>query len=266
MLDKLLKPLVPYLPENNRLERIWILAKFDFKSRYYYHNLGILWAFIRPVFEFIIYYVVFTTIFSSSIPNYALYLFLGLILWSFFVEGSNKGIHVLLSKRYLLENIPFNKLDLFIASTFSAFLGFLFNFFAYAVLSFTLGIIPFNIYFIYFLLLMINLFLLTMGISLLLATISIYLKDIQHVWDMIILAGLWLTPILYDKTLIEEKLPALLYLNPVSGIIVNIRAVVLFNQPPDFTFFLFNFIYALLLFFLGYFLFGKYAHKAAEKI
>lgn len=266
MLNKLLKPLVPYLPENNRMERIWILAKFDFKSRYYYHNLGILWAFIRPIFEFIIYYIVFTIIFASSIPNYALYLFLGLVLWYFFVEGSSKGIHVLLSKKYLLENIPFNKLDLFTSSTFSAFFGFLFNFFAYVILSLILGIIPINAYFLYFPLLIANLFLLTMGTSLLLATIGIYVKDIQHVWDMVILAGLWLTPILYDKTLIEEKFAALLYLNPVSGIMINIREVILYNRPPDLTFLLFNFVYASLLFLLGYYLFTTYSHKAAEKL
>lgn len=266
MLAKLLQPIAEYLPENNRLERIWILAKFDFKSRYYYHNLGVLWALIKPVFEFLVYYVIFTNVFKQAIPNYALYLFSGLILWYFFLEGSSKGIHVLLQKRYLLENIPFNKLDLFLSSTFSAFLGFLFNFFAYFVLSLILGVIPINQYILYFPLLIANLFVLIMGISLLLATISIYVKDIQHLWDMILLAGLWLTPILYDKKMMEENFPSLLFINPISGIIINIRAVILYNQPPDFTFLIFNLAYAGIVFAIGYFLFTRYSHKAAEKI
>ena len=113
MISKILKPLIQYLPENNRLERIWILAKFDFKSRYYYHQLGILWALIKPFFEFLVYYLVFTIVFKSDIPNYALYLFLGIILWNFFEEGTNKGITVLPQRIYLIENIAFNKSDLF---------------------------------------------------------------------------------------------------------------------------------------------------------
>jgi ABC-type polysaccharide/polyol phosphate export permease len=105
-----------------------------------------------------------------------------------------------------------------------------------------------------------------MGIGLIIGTLSIFLKDIQHLWDMLLLLGFWLTPILYDKTLIEENLPWLLYLNPVSGIIINIREVLLYARMPDFQMFGFTIIYAIVVFIIGYFAFNKYSHKIAEKI
>ncbi len=265
MLQKLVKPFVHLLPESNRLERIWILAKFDFKSRYYYHSLGILWALIKPLFEFAVFYILFTVILKNDIPYYALYLFLGLILWYFFVEGTNKGILVLRQKQYLIENIQFNRGDLFIAITFSAFLAFAFNFLAYALMSLVMGVVPFHAYLFFFPLLLGAFFTFTMGTSLILATLSIYLKDIQHLWDMVLLAGFWLTPILYDVALIGDNLPFLLYMNPVTGIIINIREVLLYGNPPDFALLCVSLAYALVIFGLGYFMFRRYSHKAAEK-
>ncbi len=255
-----------FIPENNRYERIWILAKYDFKSRYYYNYLGVIWALIKPFFEFLVYYVVFTYFFPGAIENFALYLFLGLILWYFFLEGTNKGINILQQKRYLLENIPFNRGDLLISTTFSAFMAFMFNMVVYLLLSLSLGVIPFHSSIVYFPFLMTIYFLLVMGFGMILATISIHFKDIQHLWDMFMLAGLWLTPILYDKQMIIDNLPALIYINPVSGLIINVREVLLYGNDPDFQLLGFNIIYTIVIFAIGFFVFKSYSHKAAEKL
>lgn len=255
-----------FIPENNRYERIWILAKYDFKSRYYYNYLGVIWALIKPFFEFLVYYVVFTYFFPGTVENFALYLFLGLILWYFFLEGTNKGINILQQKRYLLENIPFNRGDLLISTTFSAFMAFMFNMVVYLLLSLSLGIIPFHVSIVYFPFLMFIYFLLVMGFGMILATISIHFKDIQHLWDMFMLAGLWLTPILYDKQMIVDNLPVLIYANPVSGIIINVREVLLYGNDPDFQLLGFNILYTIVVFAIGFFVFRTYSHKAAEKL
>lgn len=256
-----------WLPENNRLERIWILAKVDFKSRYYYNKLGILWALIKPIFEFFIYYVAFTIIFKSDVPNYALYLFLGLVLWYFFSEGTTKSIFILRTKLYLIENISFNKSDLFISSTLSVLLAFGFNFFAYFLMSIILTAPPFHWEAVAFFPLLIGLLCaLIYALNLILATLSIYLKDIQHLWDMLVLAGFWLTPILYDAKLLLEHVPVLYYANPMTGILVNIRNVVLYGVTPDYFLLSLNVLSVIALLLLGIWCFSRFSHKAAEKI
>lgn len=257
---------ISILPENNRLERIWVLAKFDFKSRYYYHNLGVFWAFIKPGFEFMVYFFVFGKLMKIDIPDFALYLLLGLIVWYFFVEGTTKGIHIISQKMYLIENIRFQKIDLFLASTFSAFFGFLFNFLTYLFISLILFNPPVSVYFLLFPLLLANLFLLILGVSLLLATVNIYIRDIQHLWDMIMMAGLWATAILYSPQLLYDYFPSMQYINPMVGIVMNIRNVILYQETLNWGLFALNWIYAVIVFISGYILFQKYSHKAAEKI
>ena len=140
MINYLLKPFEDRLPENNRLERIWKLAQVDFKKRYYNDYLGLLWALLNPIFRMAIYYFVFVKIFQRSMPNYHLYLFMGLIFWLFFSESTKKGMTTLLSKRYLIENIVFNRLDLFYSLTLSVVFGLFFNMAAYLAMSLVTGV------------------------------------------------------------------------------------------------------------------------------
>ncbi len=264
MVNELLKPVLERLPENNRLELIWKLAQVDFRRRYYDNLLGLFWALINPLFRVAIYYFVFTYIFKRSQENYALYLFSALLFWMFFSEGTKKGINILKSKKYLIENIQFNKVDLFTSATFSVLLGFMFNITAYLAISLGLGI-PITINILFMPLLILNTFLLVLAVGLLLATLNIYLKDIVHMWDIVLLMGFWLTPIFWNSDELKGYLVILLYANPMAGIIVNARNAILYGQLPDMTLLIFDFSYTLILLALALYLFKKFSHKAAEQ-
>ena len=98
MLDRI----VNFIPENNRIERIWLMAKFDFVTRYYGSVLGLFWALLKPLFQLLIYYLVFTFIFNNSTENFLLFLFVGIILFQFFMEAASGSLKIFKSKRYLL--------------------------------------------------------------------------------------------------------------------------------------------------------------------
>ncbi len=266
MLSKLLKPLVPYLPENNRLERIWKLAIVDFNSRYYEHSLGLLWALIKPTIECFLFYFVFSTLLPVDFEYFGLYIFGGLIIWSFFIEGTNKGLLILQQKKYLIESIRFNKLDLFYSTTFSAFVAFLFNLFVLLVISLFFGINIFHWSLLLLPIWILNLMILILAIGLILATIKIYLNDIQNLWDMVMLVGFWATPIVYDFHLLEEKAPILIICNPLTGIVINLRETIIYHNPPNIYLIFIDFVIALILLGIGLFIFSKFSHKAAEKL
>lgn len=264
-LNKVLRPILEALPENNRMERIWKLAQVDFRRRYYNNSLGLIWALINPLFQVCVYYFAFTFLLKGSVDNYALYLFSGLLFWMFFTEGTNKGLYILKQKRYLIENIQFNKLDLFYSSTFSVFLGFLFNLSAYLMISLISGV-PLYGTVLFLPIFVVNIFLLALAVSILLSTLNIYIKDIVHVWAMVIMAGFWVTPIFLPQEAFSGHFEILLYLNPVTSIIINARETVLYGRYPDLTFLIWGITYTLLLLGLGVILFKKYSHKAAEKL
>ncbi len=111
-------------------------------------------------------------------------------------------------------------------------MGFFFNFFVYIL------IIVFNIEYslmlLFFPLILIELIFLIMAIKMLLAVIQIYLKDINHLWDMLTLLLFWAIPLFYSEDILLEKVPFLPIINPLAGIMINTRSVILYDEYPDF--------------------------------
>lgn len=263
-MEAIKKRIIESIPENNRFERIWLLAKTDFKQRYYGSALGMVWALINPMFRLLIYYFVFTVIFENRIENYALYLFSGLLLWMFFSETTKKSFTVLKRKRYLIENIQSYKLDIYISFLLANLFALIFNFGVYFLLSLVFSI-SYSWTVLYFPLLILNLCILVFAVSLIISVIHIYLKDIDHIWSMILIGLFWTSPIFYARSIIFEKLPILLYVNPLAGIMINVREVLIYAKPPDYFNLFYDFIYAIVLLAISLVVFNKNVHKAAEK-
>ena len=265
MLNKLLKPLLEKIPENNWLERLWILSKVDFWKRYYNSRLGMVWAFINPLMRFVIYFFFFTVIYKNRIPEFGFYLFSGLIFWMFFSEGTKGGINVYTSKMYLLESIQIKKIDLNLANATSSLFGFLFNLSAYFAIHILLGPpITWNILFVPVLIL--NLFIIVLGLGTLLSTLNIYFKDITHVWDIFLLGGFFFHPIFFTIDMVKNVVPIVEYISPVVGILFHAREVMIYGRSPDFGLLIYDLVYGLVILGLGIIVSRKYSYKVLEKI
>lgn len=253
--------LKPYQP---RFERIWILAKTDYIQRYYGSSLGLLWALINPIFRLMVYYFVFAfLIFRNRDPDFILYLFLGITIWGYFSENTNKGLGLLKQKKYLIQNIEMNKVDIFISSALSTSFSFFLNLIIY--LGFTLVFdvnYSFNMFFA--VLLFVKLYLIVIGVSMILSCIYLYVSDLKHVWDMVILLGFWTVPIFWDYNIALTQYKFLLYFNPITGIIINMRYIMLFNMPIDWMIFAYDLLYTLVILGLGFLFLKHFSHKAVE--
>ncbi len=257
-----------WVKRSNKLERLWLLAKIEFKLRYYENKLGLLWALLKPLLDIAIYFVVFQIILKQNIPAFASYLFIGLILWNFFVESTTGTIQILNTKKYLYEYSNMNKLEIYVSTLFSNAIGFFFNFVMFLLfysliekestgLSFqNFWIIP----------LFLNLFILSLGVSLILSNIYILAKDINQIWMVFVSFLFFLSPIFYKLDTFKHALPSFDYGNPMAGIIINARRVMMDHNQPDFKLLGFDFVYAIILLLLGLFLLNKLGSKAAEKL
>jgi ABC-type polysaccharide/polyol phosphate export permease len=114
--------------------------------------------------------------------------------------------------------------------------------------------------------LFINLFILSLALSLILSCVYIIAKDITQIWQVFTSLLFFLSPIFYKLSVFKEALPSFDYGNPIAGIIINARKVMMEGQAPDFPLFFFDFGYAILLLLLGLFLLNKLGSKAAEKL
>ncbi len=267
MINRFLKPILESLPENNRMERIWVLAKTDFLKRYYGSFLGVVWALLNPLFHLTIYYAVFTLVFNSKQENFALFLFLGLVLELFFAETCTNGLNIIRGKRHVLENIKINWLDVYYAATLSTFFAFLFNFSIYFLISLFMDVVisPEALFVVP--LLILNLVVVGFAIQVLLSTIQVYLRDIVHLWDMIKLMILWLGGVFYPIDPSPGSDTAILaYLTPIAGVIYNARQVLMYGKPVDWGLMAFDWAYALILLTIALLVFSKFVRKALEKI
>ncbi|MDB3887356.1 ABC transporter permease [bacterium] len=248
---------------NNRLERIWLLAKIEFKLRYYENKLGLLWALIKPLVQMAIYYVAFAVILQVSVANYAVYLFIGLIVWGVFTESTSGMIVVLKTKKYLYEYSNMSKLDIYISSQLSIIIGFIFNLVVFVIALYVDGL-SLGINILWLPLVFLNLFLFSIGTSMVLSNLFLVAKDIKQIWGLVVMFLFWVSPLLYHYERISESLPILNYINPMAGIIINFRQTLMYNLPPNFMLLGVNFIHSLIVIGIGFLLLNKIGSKASE--
>ena len=262
--SRILGPLAKRLPESNRLERIWLLAKTDFRKRYNDSWLGLLWALINPLAQLAIYFYVFTVVFKTKTENFALFVFLGLVFWMWFLEATNKGITLIQQKRYLLENIQIDKLDIYYAGILSTFLGFLFNLSVYIVASLFFNV-NISIEILLIPLLVLNMAIFIIASQIILSIIHIFIRDITHVWALTSLMLFWLSGILFAVDPAATWKTALLaYLTPLLGVINNARAALIYGEGWNWGLFVYDYVYAFALLGIGLFLIRKYFGRAME--
>jgi len=263
-----LKILNDWFKRSNKAERLWLLAKIEFKLRYYENKLGLLWALIKPLMDIVIYYVVFQIIMQQNIPAFASYLFIGIILWNFFVESTMGTIQILKTKQYLYEYSNMNKIEIYVSTLLSNSIGFFFNLIMFLIFYnfFEKESTGPSIQNLWMLAIFLNLFILALGMSLILSTIFIVAKDISQIWMVFTSFLFFLSPIFYKLSTFEQRLPRFEYLNPVAGIIINARRVMMEHSPPHFKLMGFDYAYAILLLLLGLVFLNRLGSKAAEKL
>ena len=253
---------------SNKFERLWLLAKIEFKLRYYENKLGLLWALIKPIMDMCIYYVAFKIILKTDVPDFASYLFIGLIFWNFFIESTAGTIQILHTKKYLYEYSNMNKLEIYVSTLLANSIGYFFNlvmfFLFYNLLEH--GSAALSLYNFWIIILFVNMFILAMGLSLILSNIYIFAKDITQIWTVFTSFLFFLSPIFYKLDTFKNALPSFEFGNPVAGIIINARRVMMQRLQPEFKLLAFDLGYAFLFLAFGLLLLNKVGAKAAEKL
>lgn len=256
---------IKQLFDNHTFERIWLLARIEFKLRYYENKLGLIWALLKPLFQMAVYFVAFKVIMSIDIENYSLYLFCGILIFGFFSEATTGMLNILKTKKYLYEYSNMSKLEIYFSSLLSISIGFFFNMFVFVVALIISGIpISFNI--LYFPLLFVILFTMSFGAAMTLSSLTVYLKDIKQIWPLITIALFWLSPIFFAYDKIHAKLPIIEYLNPLAGVIINFRKILMYQSSPDWALFGLNILQSIIIFTIGYWTLQKFGAKASEKL
>jgi len=239
------------------------LAITDFKLRYNNSILGYLWSLLNPLILFGTLYVVFSVLIKLDIPNYKLYLLLGIIFWQYVIESTSGGMQSVLSKVGLIQKINFPRAYIIFAHSITATITLFLNliiFFLFYLLSdvkmgYSILLFPLFIIFLYFL---------SLGLAFALSAFYVRFRDIHHIWQITSQIWFWFTPIVYTSSIIPKKYFFMVYLNPLARIIEYSRHILLFNTIPSLKQILNTFLFCLLIFIFGFLIFKKMSRTFAE--
>ncbi len=251
--------------KQNYWHLLWVIAKTDFKLRYYGSALGYLWSLLKPFLMFMVLYVVFSMFMRWNIEHYQLYLLLGIIIWNFFSEATSNGMNSLITKSHIIKKIYFPRILVVISTTITAFISLLLNMLVFFIVylfsgldfSWVMLLLPVYLLLTYFL---------AVGLVLFLSIMQVWFRDTAQVWEVFLQAGFYITPIIYPLAFVPVEYQRYLFLNPVTGLIQYSRMLVIDHSYPSLlgTGYLLGFILVSGL--VGYFVFRKYAPYITEKI
>ncbi len=210
------------------------LISRDFKVKYKRSVLGILWSLLYPLLNMAVMALVFSNIFKFSTPgvNYLVYVLSGLVMFSYFSEASNLAMSSIVANFSLINKIYIPKYIFPLSKCLFVGINFLLTLIPLYIVIFATGT-GINIYHLVLPYAYICLFIFTLGMGLILATISVFLRDMFYIYGIVITLWTYLTPIMYDISLISPKLQVFFKLNPMYHYINFIRRVILYNEMPS---------------------------------
>lgn len=201
------------------------LVRTDFKLRYQGSVLGYAWSLLRPLFLFMILYVVFVKFLKlgKSIEHYPVYLLLGIVIWNFFNEMTVQSLGSIVGRGDLIRKIRIPRWIIVLSSSISALINLFLNLLVVVLFLFinhvdllrTTLLLP---------LILLEVYIFALGLSLFLSAAYVKYRDIGYIWEVILQAGFYMTPILYPIALITNTtLQKLIMINPMSQAIQDAR-------------------------------------------
>jgi len=209
------------------------LVVTDFKLRYQGSVLGYAWSLLKPLFLFAIMYVVFGMLVKlGSIEHYAVYLLLGIVLWNFFAEATSQGMASIINRGDLLRKINFPKYILILSATISALINLVLNLIIVGIFMIVNGV-QIHTSIILFPLYVIEIYAFALGLAAFLSAANVKYRDIGHIWEIILQAAFYATPIIYPLSLVLEKstlAAQVLLMNPMAQAIQGARYSLITHQ------------------------------------
>lgn len=204
----------------------------DFKTKYKRSVLGVLWSFLNPLMTMTVQYVIFSTLFRSNIPYFAVYLLSGTVLFNFFTESVSQGLMGIVSNASLITKVYLPKYIYPISKVCSSAINMLIAFVPLLLVALLMGL-PITKAYLLLPLGMLFLIVFCMGMALLLSASMTFFRDTQFLWN--IAATLWsyLTPLFYPESIIPQQLIGLYRLNPMYQFITFMRTIIIEGVSPD---------------------------------
>lgn len=252
-------------------ELLRTLVSKDIRSRYKGSVLGFAWNFAIPLLQLLVFWVLMSVIIKMTSPGdypFAIFLFTGLLPWNFLANSLTGGAMSVVGNANLVKKIYFPLQVLPLTTVVSEFVSMMLGMIVLGVVVLAFGVgfgwqlmllpLPFAVQLLFIL-----------GLTYFFASAEVFYRDVQHILGIIVMAWMYLTPILYPISRIADKGSLAdigIHLNPMTGIITAYQSIVLDHAQPDWPWFAYSTAAAALIFMIGFAVFNRSKYRFEEEI
>ena len=208
------------------------LVSRDFKTKYKRSILGYLWSFLNPLLTMTVQYIVFSTIFKSTIQNFPVYLLSGIILFNFFTESVGQGLTAIVGNASLITKVYVPKYIYPVTKVISSSINLVISVIPLLLVTVVTGTrITTAILCLPYVFLCLLLF--CIGMSLFLSTTMVFFRDTEYLWGIASLIWTYATPLFYPENIIPAQFRFVQTLNPLYHYIRFTRTILIQGVVPE---------------------------------
>ena len=252
----------------DRRELLLTFASRDLRARYKGSALGFAWNFLNTLLQLVVFWILFGVLLQSrpltatGEKPFPIFLFVGLLPWTFFATSLSGGAASIVANGSIVKKVRLPVQLLPAASVLSALGNYLLSLLIlFAVLALVGPRHPEGL--LYLPVLIAVEVLLALGFAYLLAALNVFFRDVEHILGIALLAWYFLTPILFPIAIVADRPreQALLYLNPMTSLIVGYQRALLDGLPPEWETLAYTTAFAAAAFVAGF----AYFHRAKDE-
>lgn len=237
----------------------------EFRGKYKKSFLGVLWSFLNPLFQLLIYAIVFPFILKNNIENYTVFLIVALMPWTFFNNCIIQSAACIVNNAGIVKKVYFPREILPISTTTSNLINFMITQLIVVIALIVSGIGIGKSIFVFPIIALIQ-YILQLGLSFVFSAITVYIRDVEYIINIFMMLMFYLCPIVYEPSMIPEQFLKFFKLNPMFHIISFYRTILYDKQIPNMLYVGYLLIACLVILFFGYQIFKKLQKRFAEEL
>lgn len=240
-------------------------VKKEIRGRYKNSILGILWSFLNPLLQLVVYSVIFGALLAGGDKTYPIYICVALIPWTYFTTAITQSAFTIIGNGDIIKKVYFPREILPISVVTSGAVNFVIS--SIIILAFVIfSGVGLSWYILLYPFVLLVQYVLLLGISFIVSSITVYFRDLEHIIGIVLLAAFYGTPIVYKLEQLPANLQVLMKLNPMTHIIDGYRDIFYYHQMPNMKMLLILLALSAGLTVIGYFIFKKLQKGFAEEL
>lgn len=249
----------------NYRELLKTSVKKEVRSKYKNSFLGVVWSFLNPLLQIVVYAIIFSLILKNKQENYAIFLCCGIIPWTFFSSAINKSAFTIIENGNIIKKVYFPREIIPISVVVAEAINFLIS--TIIILGFVIiGGIGITKYLLFYPIILITQYVVIISIAFVVSSICVYFRDLQHFIGIILQLLFYATPIIYSQDNIPSEYQWILEINPMTYIINAYRDIFYYQKAFEILPLIILLFIGIVTSYVGYKIFYKLQKGFAEQL